>query len=423
MNQPLKVTWCAYDWREHVSGPGTWLARLLPMLRDRGVCSVVDLLVWDEPGPLASSLAELGIEYRLLRIEGSSQQRIQKLVESFQQSECDVYVPNLVTPALLAGAYIRKAGIPTVGVLHSDDDFYQGVVDVFIGGRRRDALSAAVTVSNCLTEKASTASFHGTLVKQIPYGVPIPSTSTLVGKHGKLSLLYAGRLVQSQKRIIDVTNALLRCVSEIPNCAATLVGDGPEREKIQNLLQSQLAGKSIQLIGRVTPSAVQEIMKEHDIFLLLSDFEGLPIALLEAMACGLVPIVHKMRSGIPELIQHDKNGLIVEDRSEGVLNAVRRLHSDRLLLHRLSYQARKTVIDNYSDNLCADRWAELLLHLKSTNTASKRPVRLPKSLDLPNVHPSLAAEDPRVERRTLISRLLSKVRKYTKRLTLKTNAH
>jgi colanic acid/amylovoran biosynthesis glycosyltransferase len=410
------VTWCAYDWREHVSGPGSWLARLLPMLRERGIFSVVDLLVWDEPGPLAASLEELGIECRLLQIGGSSQQRIQKLVDRLQHSRCDVYVPNLVTPALLAAGYIRKAGIPTVGVLHSDDDFYQGVTDVFIGGRRQDALSAAVTVSNCLLEKAATAALHGTLVKHIPYGVPIPSATSRESTHDELAILYAGRLVQPQKRILDLTKALLRCVDEIPDCMATLIGDGQERESISNLLNSHSAGTRIRLTGRVIPSEVQGIMKEHDIFLLLSEFEGLPIALLEAMACGLVPIVHTMRSGIPELIQNEVNGLIVEDRSEGVVDAIRRLRSDRSLLSRLSHNARETVTHHYSEDLCADRWAALLHHLHATNSTRRRQIQLPRSLDLPTVHPALCPEDPRADKLSFFSRLLSKARQYTRNL-------
>jgi colanic acid/amylovoran biosynthesis glycosyltransferase len=417
MNHHLKVTWCAYDWRDNISGPGSWLTRLLPMLRERGISSVVDLLIWDETGPLSRSLEELGIQCRLQQIEGSTQERIHKLVARFSESTCDVYVPNLVTPALLAAGYIRKSGIPTVGVLHSDDDFYQGLVDVFIGGRRQEALSAVVTVSNCLSEKASSAALHGTLIKHIPYGVPIPRTSGFVGTREELAILYAGRLVQTQKRILDLTKAILRCIDEIPNCTATVIGDGPERDNILDLLNSHHAGKSIRLTGRVTPAEIQGLMNGHDIFLLLSDFEGLPIALLEAMACGLVPIVHKMRSGIPELIQNQINGLIVEDRSESVLNAVRGLYNNRTLLSRLSHNARETIINSYSDKTCADRWADLLYHLHTTNSCSRQHIRLPKSLDLPPVHPSLAAEDPRAENISILSRLLNKVRYCTKRIT------
>jgi glycosyltransferase involved in cell wall biosynthesis len=385
------------------------------LLQERGILSVVDLLIWDEPGPLASSLKDVGIECRLIPIEGSSQDRIRKLIASFKRSQSDIYVANLVTPALLAASYIRQSGTPTVGVLHSDDDFYQGVIDVFLRGRRQDALSAAVTVSNCLSEKALEASLHGTLIKQIPCGVPVPDASTLVGAKEDLSLLYAGRLEQKQKRIIDLTNVLLQCVDRFPNCNATIIGDGAERKNVENLLQSHTAGHRIRLTGRVLPAAVQEIMKEHDIFLLLSDFEGLPVALLEAMACGLVPIVHKMRSGIPELIQHEVNGLVVEDRSKSVLDAVARLRKDRILLRRLSQRARETVVQKYSNVLCADDWAYLLHHLHASKI-SRRQIHLPKSLNLPRVHPALAAEDPRAEEPTLLSRFFSKMTQYTKTL-------
>ncbi|MFM7831780.1 MAG: glycosyltransferase, partial [Planctomycetaceae bacterium] len=104
----------------------------------------------------------------------------------------------------------------------------------------------------------------------------------------------------------------------------------------------------------------QAQLSTADVLLLLSDYEGLPIALLEAMACGLVPIVSKMRSGIPELIQHMVNGIVVDDRSDSVLNSVRMLNADPELRQRLSAAARNTVLERFSHQRCADGWETLL---------------------------------------------------------------
>ncbi|QUV81159.1 glycosyltransferase [Chloracidobacterium sp. D] len=57
-----------------------------------------------------------------------------------------------------------------------------------------------------------------------------------------------------------------------------------------------------QYVGLVDNARIQALMAEHHMFVLLSDYEGLPIALMEAMATGLVPICTAMRSGIGQLV-------------------------------------------------------------------------------------------------------------------------
>jgi colanic acid/amylovoran biosynthesis glycosyltransferase len=61
---------------------------------------------------------------------------------------------------------------------------------------------------------------------------------------------------------------------------------------------------------------------------LLSDYEGLPVSVLEAMASGVVPICLDTRSGTQEAIQHGVNGLIVKDRADDFFTSVEALQGD-----------------------------------------------------------------------------------------------
>ena len=123
---------------------------------------------------------------------------------------------------------------------------------------------------------------------------------------------------------------------------------------------------------------------------LLSDYEGLPIALLEAMACGCVPVCLSMRSGIPELIQDGVNGIIVPDRESSFTAAVQRLKDDVEFRDRLSSNARKTVIDKYSEDAAADLWAA---HLRSLTPAGGTSViSVPRKLSLPLRNAALESE-------------------------------
>jgi glycosyltransferase involved in cell wall biosynthesis len=389
------VRFAAYDWKTHISGPGTWLGELLPALQIRGLRCSVDLLFWDEPGPLQEVLCDADIPMTSTRIQGTAMDRIRGILERASVESVDVFVPNLCVPAFHAARWFRNAGIPTVGVLHSDDDFYAGLLDVFARGRKADAVSHLVAVSQALEEKANAARRFDTAISRIPYGVTDRLATFRKTERLGLSVVYVGRVAEQQKRIVDVTHALLRIAAEVPHSTAKIIGDGPDMQVVKSILQQADSAKSVELTGRLDSEAVWGSMSAADVILLLSDYEGLPIALLEGMCCGLVPIVSRMHSGIPELIRHGVNGLIVEDRSDAVVAAIQRLNQDRTLLQQLSAAARETILRNYSHTACADAWASLILALAANSRGNQRSLRIPRSFDLPPVHHALAGEDPR----------------------------
>lgn len=417
MSDEITVSWCAYDWRENVSGPSTWLARTLPLLRGKGIRSIVELLIWDKPGPLTESLQKAGIECHTKTCMGTTEERVRGLLSNLQTYHFDLFVPNLVLPALFSSRFVQQAGVPSIGVLHSDDSFYNGVIETFLAGRKQDKLSAFVAVSSRLSLLASANNTHNSQIVHIPYGVPIPEKNPgKCQKVASISVIYAGRLAQEQKRIQEVVDAMQQCVQQIPGCTGVIVGDGPEREKVEKQISNFSCSQNLRFIGRVLPSEVQSIMQDHDAIILLSDYEGLPIALLEGMACGLVPIVTPMDSGIPELIQHGINGLIVQDRSNAVVSAVRQLTSDPDLKKKLSYSAKETVARNYSDETSANHWARLLRELYQKNTQQRKAIRIPRNLDLPQVNPATSAEDPRAPIISNWTRSLSYLRRWKRML-------
>jgi len=407
--QRCRVTWCAYDWQEQISGPGTWLADLLPRLTVRGVSNRVLLCVWDQPGPLALALTERQIPFSVIPMQGSTQQRIRMLLQSLAAEPTDIFVAHNVLPALLAAPIVRTAGVPTVAALHSDDRFYHAVIDVFQSGRARDAVTAMVAVSQQLFQQIQENGEGNTQGCYIPYGVSLQPRIAPRTQGRRLKVAYAGRLVQEQKRITDVVQAMLRLVHELDDCTALIIGDGPLRGEMQRLVLAEAADDKIQFTGRLSAENTRLKMLEADIILLLSDYEGLPIVLLEAMASGLVPVVSRMRSGVPELIHHGVNGLVVDDRGDSVVNAVRQLQNSPELRSRLSHEACSTIHQQFSADLCADRWAELLSMLAGARGCTFTASEIPAGFDLPTVHPDLQAEDPRADEGVTFSMRLKKL--------------
>ena len=229
---------------------------------------------------------------------------------------------------------------------------------------------------------------------RIPYGVPIPRLSA-PRTNQKLRVAYFGRLSEKQKRISEVTRAFCEMTKTIPGTEGILYGDGPDRVNVEQILATEGKGLSVRLAGRIPSNEVQSHLSECDVVVLLSDYEGLPIAILEAMACGVVPVCLTMRSGIQELVEHNVTGLVVQNRGDDFLSAIRMLQEDPSLLLRLSRSARGRATNDFSMDHCAQEWSDLLYLLAQDCRQSK--VSLPLRMRLPKVNDALRAEDPRAE--------------------------
>lgn len=118
--------------------------------------------------------------------------------------------------------------------------------------------------------------------------------------------------------------------------ATHLLGDGPLRSALQS--QCQQAGLDhVHLAGDVQDVAQQ--LARHQIFVLLSDHEGLPISVIEAMRAGLAIVASRL-PGLEELITHEADGLLVDATPAAVAQALQRLLHDAALRQRLGETAR-----------------------------------------------------------------------------------
>jgi glycosyltransferase involved in cell wall biosynthesis len=361
-------------------------------------------------GPTLEALREEGFECPSVPCEGSSELRVRWILDRLLENPPDVFIPNLVIPAYHASRWVRSAGIPTVGILHSDDAFYRGIQEEFVFGDPELAVSDLVCVSHELERQVTGRTPGHTNVSRIPYGVPIPAEGIRSSNPPSLRIAYVGRLAEEQKRISLVARALCRVVREVEGTEAVLYGEGPERDQVESILSLEGSGLAVRLAGRIPSEEIQEQLLDCDIVVLLSDYEGLPIALLEAMACGCVPVCLKMRSGIPELVVDGVTGLLVEDRDEGFVEAIRRLRGNPGFLAELSANARAKVKEEFSIEANADAWAALLTELAEKSTR-KKAIRIPSRIKLPPVHPALAAEDPRGETKSLTKTFSIKIRR------------
>ena len=412
----IKVTFCAYDKPDSVGGPQTWLRQLLPALREYGIESrCLFLTHWGDTGPYLEALRSDGFVCHQAACHEHSHDRIKWILSRLREDPPDIFVPNLVVAGYFAARWAREAGIPTVGILHSDDAFYRGLQDEFVFGRPPFRLSTLACVSQEIENQVAGRRPQDTEVIRIPYGVTVPQTRARRTPR-KLRLVYVGRLAEEQKRISDLTRSLCRVLRELPDTEAVLYGDGPNRSNVEAILGNEGLELPIRLAGLIDSDQVQSRLLTADVLVLLSDYEGLPIAVLEAMACGVVPVCLRMRSGIPELVQDGVTGIVVEDRGESFINAIQRLQNEPGLWERLSAAARQKIESEYSDAACTSRWAALFQSLQEENQASKLEIQRPKRLNLPPIHPALVSADPRPSGPPISVRFYRKSRMYAGRI-------
>ncbi|MBL7952138.1 MAG: N-acetyl-alpha-D-glucosaminyl L-malate synthase BshA [Flavobacteriales bacterium] len=108
------------------------------------------------------------------------------------------------------------------------------------------------------------------------------------------------------KRVQDVVGMFVELRKKIP-ARLLLIGDGPERQKIETLCRQADSCHAIQFLGKMTRP--EEVMASCDLFVLTSETESFGLAALEAMACG-VPVVSTDSGGLPEVNIHGVSGML-----------------------------------------------------------------------------------------------------------------
>ncbi len=297
-----------------LNGVNVFNENLVRELRARGLSSHVLLteentvlisMVTDAPmrRPTDIPLVELPVE-RQTTWGGHWSGMIRYLEE---HAPC-IYLPNYdwrhscVCPLL-------SDDVGVVGVVHSDDPLHYDHVK-----RLGKYWNMIVTTSPTITQKtlALDPSLKDRIVT-IPIGVDIPFTPPQrTRKSGSLlKLIYHGTLKQHQKRILDLPQIMAKVAEKNIPVQLMIAGDGPDGERVREAAQDLVKRGYIRFLGVVGRDKIFDLLAESDVYILASEFEGMPNALLEAMGRGCVPLVTKMESAIPDLVRDGDNGYVV----------------------------------------------------------------------------------------------------------------
>ena len=139
----------------------------------------------------------------------------------------------------------------------------------------------------------------------------------------------------------------------------TIVGDGPERDRVEYMIEQLHLKDRVQLAGALPPEGVRNVLQLSNAFLLASLSEGISNVVLEAMACGL-PVVTTDAGGMREVVHDGVEGLVVPKRNpEAIADAIGRLCSDPELRSRMGAAGRASVLREHTLEQQAESFVRL----------------------------------------------------------------
>lgn len=256
----------------------------------------------------------------------------------------------------------RNAGLTTLGI-----DAFQKMAT---GNPQLDALRSlrdswlreawrVVTPSHYLEDMVLSWGCSRDRVRTIENGTELadsPRVRRRDAEAGPLKVLFVGRLTNWKG-----VETLLLAMPRLERVVATVCGDGPEFPHLLELSSQLGLRERVQFTGRIGQSAVKDFMRNADVLVLTSLYEGMSHTLLEAMATGL-PCVASNAGGNPETIVDGVSGLLIEPQVvERLVEALCRLEAEPTRLEVLSRGA----LDHsrrFSFERTTEAYAALLAH-------------------------------------------------------------
>jgi glycosyltransferase involved in cell wall biosynthesis len=319
-----------------------------------GIACTIDS--FERENPLAEDFRNLGI---IVHCEDERnmlfEDRLSLVLERLKEFSPDAVVSTLGANSFEVLRYCQN--IARIGMIQSDDP---GVYDMSAHYLHHiDFLSA---VSRQIERNViHDPRFRGVSVKYLPYGVPMPSRD-IVDKDptNPIEIVYLGRLDNVQKRVHLFPRIATELVASGISFRWTICGEGPDAHWLRQKLSKEIASGVVRMLPAISYKEVPFFLRSFDVFLLTSDYEGLPLALLEAMGQGLVPVVSDLQSGIREVVNNDNGLLVPMNEIEGYAKAIISLAGNRPELLRMSSLARSSVSGRFSISAMAIRWLEAI---------------------------------------------------------------
>lgn len=335
-----------------LGGSTTFLINFAGELVRRGIPA--EVMSFERENPMSADFQKWKIPVLCLdQRQMIFEDRLKIILQNLARFQPTVVVSTLGAVSFEVLRYLPK-GVFRIGMGQSHDPLVYDTIRHYAPW-----MDLVSMVSQAMKQEAATMpEFARVPVAYLPYGVPMcPDTELPTRDFTKpLRILYLGRLGQEQKRVRLFPEILRQLCDRGMPFHWTIAGEGEERGFLEMNLKTGSPEQTVSFAGPVKYAEVPALLKQHDIFLLASDYEGLPLSLLEAMGHGLVPVVSDLKSGLRDVVDKTAGILVPVEDVAGYARAIIHLHEHREELAAKSTAARARVQQEFSVTAMIDRW-------------------------------------------------------------------
>lgn len=379
---------------KNISGVTTWLEMLLNGLDRQGETVSINVYHPGIAGQDPSMLSQLHTEKLRILLDQrpqTSQEEMLLVLKFLNEVRPEVFLPQCSAASHFAAKWAQQFGLPWVFAIHSDDPACWALADQTGPDREHGVW---VGVSEHIAKLARERYPHAE-VYTIPYGVKLPKVRASWNPE-RFRIVFLGRILEEQKRISHVVQALIEVCQRESHIDAVLMGEGEALVAMRAQVAEAKLSDRIRFTGRLDTEGVNVELAQAQSILLLSEYEGLPVALLQAMSFGVVPVVRYIESGIPEIVHHEQTGLIVHEDGLDPVETMVALSKDPDRWEKLSRESASFIAEHYSDASNLRKWQEVMASAKAKAKAPVNyPIPLPEKVKLPPLDPRLASIDRR----------------------------
>lgn len=288
--------------------------------------------------------------------ENSKYEVMKKMIDDIIRNlPCVIF--SIASIAIQAALIVKKLypeQIKIVMVIHSDTEYIYKNVSDMIG-----EIDKVICISRKIEETCIRS--YGIPTDKLLYHVnPIlleEKQPRQENMQGKLRVGFAARLTQLAKRTHLLPQVMDECFRRGLDVEFHIAGEGECLELLRTYVEDNHLEEKVHLEGWIPPTGMVDFWRHQDIYLNISDFEGMSLTMLEAMAYGAFPVVTDV-SGVTDVIKDGKNGLIVPvEKWLGCVDKIAALDADRELL----MQGSRYNMDCIREKCDAGRYVDWLI--------------------------------------------------------------
>lgn len=321
------------------------------------------------PNSVAAQFESRGLQVVRIPCRGRLDLKtVPRIREIIKAQEADLVHSHGYKSDIYAWLAARRMHVPLLATSHlwtrqtAAIRFYE-----FLDGLVLRRFHAVTAVSGRIAEQLRQAGVSPGKITVIDNGIDLrpfqsadPSLRTELRAGERPLIGTVGRLT-TQKGIEYFLATARQLLDEFPDLLFVIVGDGPDREKLMQMAKDLKMAKSVAFTG--ARKDMPGVYASLDVFVLASVAEGMPMALLEAMASGR-PVVATAVGAVPEIVASGKTGMLVQPKdAAGLANAIATLVRGPALRDRVARSGQTAVRERFSSQVMTQRYCQLYADL------------------------------------------------------------